>query len=253
MGYLHRGHASLIEAAARENDRVVVSIFVNPLQFGATEDLASYPRDLSRDTEVCRQGGASLIFNPSPDELYPEGFCSYVNMEGGPSLGLCGASRPGHFRGVCTVVAKLLHLVQPHRAYFGQKDAQQLAVIRRMVLDLNLPTAIVGCPIVREPDGLALSSRNSYLSAEERRAALCIYEGLLAGKSLVEAGEAGTEAVLRAVSTRIEAEPLARIDYLALVDPLDMRPVQTLNEPALCATAVYIGTTRLIDNLLLKS
>jgi pantoate--beta-alanine ligase len=252
MGYLHRGHASLIEAAARENARVVVSIFVNPLQFGPTEDLASYPRDLGRDTELCEQSGASLVFNPSPEELYPPGFCSYVIMEAGPSLGLCGASRPGHFRGVCTVVAKLLHLVQPHRAYFGQKDAQQLAVIRRMVLDLNLPTAIIGCPIVREADGLALSSRNTYLSPEERRAALCLYEGLLAGNNLVKAGDADTEVVLRAVRERIEAEPLARIDYLALVDPLDMRPVPDLSGPTLCAAAVYMGTTRLIDNLLLK-
>lgn len=188
MGYLHEGHQSLIARACKENDRVVVSVFVNPTQFGPNEDLANYPRDMAHDTALCEKTGASLIFHPTPEEMYPKGFCSYVDMDV-LTKELCGLSRPVHFRGVCTVVSKLFHIVQPNRAYFGEKDAQQLAVIRRMVLDLNMDIQIVGCPIVRESDGLAKSSRNTYLSPVERKAALVLSRSIFAGKQLVEQGE----------------------------------------------------------------
>ena len=252
MGYLHEGHASLIRAAARENDRVAVSVFVNPTQFGPTEDLARYPRDIERDKAVCAANGAHLIFNPEPEEMYPGGFCCYIDMSDGPKEGLCGASRPVHFSGVCTVVAKLLNIVLPDRAYFGQKDAQQLAVVRRMVSDLNIPVEIVGCPIVREEDGLAMSSRNRYLNGDERRAALCLSRGLEAGRLLIEAGETAPEAVIAAVRGHIEAEPLARIDYTAVVHPGTVRPLSVIAGPVMCAVAVYIGATRLIDNFIIE-
>lgn len=249
MGYLHAGHRSLIECAAAENDRVVVSIFVNPMQFGPKEDLATYPKDAARDDEVCREAGGDLIFCPSPEEMYPQGFCSLVDIDGMTKT-LCGASRPGHFRGVCTVVTKLFHIVQPDRAYFGQKDAQQLAVIRRMTADLNLDIQIVGCPIVREADGLALSSRNAYLNPAERRAALCLSAGLAAGKQVLQTGERQTKPVLAAIRAVIQAEPLSRIDYIEVVDLDTMLPIDFIDRPILCAVAVWIGTTRLIDNFL---
>lgn len=252
MGSLHEGHASLIRAAAGGNDRVIVSVFINPMQFGPTEDLACYPRDIARDTEISRENGAHLMFHPEPEEMYPEGFCSYIEMKGGPTENLCGARRPGHFRGVCTVVAKLFHIVQPDRAYFGQKDAQQLAVIRRMVHDFNMPVEIVGCPIVRESDGLAMSSRNQYLNADERKAALCLFEGLNRGMALIEAGETNPDNVAAAVTKRIEAESLARLDYVALVHPDTIRPIGKIDGPVLCAVAAYIGNTRLIDNFVLR-
>ena len=187
MGYLHEGHMSLIDAAG-ENDKVVVSIFVNPMQFGPTEDLASYPRDLEHDAKLCEEHGVDLIFHPTPEEMYGDQFYSYVDMDV-LTKELCGLSRPVHFRGVCTVVTKLFNIVQPHRAFFGQKDAQQLAIIKRMVADLNMNVTVVGCPIVREADGLAKSSRNAYLSAEERQAALVLSRAIFAGKAAVEAGE----------------------------------------------------------------
>lgn len=249
MGYLHEGHKSLIDKAVAENDRVVVSVFVNPIQFGPSEDLASYPRDLERDAELCEKAGANVIFHPEDSEMYFDDFCTYVDMDD-LTKGLCGKTRPTHFRGVCTVVSKLFHIVAPDRAYFGQKDAQQLAVIRRMVRDLNFDLEIVGCPIVREEDGLAKSSRNTYLSAEERKAAVVLHKGLTEGEKLLEAGEKDAAKVIAAVREVIEKEPLAKIDYVELVDWNTLKPVNTVEDTVLMAIAVYIGKTRLIDNVI---
>ena len=246
MGYLHEGHKSLIDAARRENDKVVVSIFVNPMQFGPAEDLDSYPRDLNRDAKLCEDAGVDIIFLPEPEEMYADGFCSYVDMNG-LTTELCGKTRPIHFRGVQTVVLKLFHIVTPDRAYFGQKDAQQLAVIKRMVKDLNVDTEIIGCPIIREEDGLAKSSRNTYLSDEERKAALCLSRSVKLGQEIIHAGISAEELLgkMRAV---IEKEPLAKIDYVSMVDALTMQPVEKADHNVLVAMAVYIGKTRLIDN-----
>lgn len=249
MGYLHEGHKSLIDKAVEENDRVVVSVFVNPIQFGPSEDLASYPRDLDRDAKLCEDAGADLVFHPSDGEMYFDDFCTFVDMED-LTKGLCGKTRPTHFRGVCTVVSKLFHIVAPDRAYFGQKDAQQLAVIRRMVRDLNFDLEIVGCPIVREEDGLAKSSRNTYLSEEERRAAVVLHKGLDAGKQLLDSGETDAAKIVRAITDVIQSEPLARIDYVELVDWNTLAPVGNVQGEVLAAVAVYIGTTRLIDNFI---
>lgn len=251
MGYLHEGHQSLIARSVAENDRTVVSDFVNPIQFGPTEDLATYPRDIERDAALCESTGANLIFHPEADEMYAPDFCTYVDMDH-LTKGLCGKTRPIHFRGVCTVVSKLFHIVQPDRAYFGQKDAQQLAVIRRMVRDLNMPLTIVGCPIIREEDGLAKSSRNTYLSAEERKAALCLSRGLNKGKAAVEAGETDAEKVKAIITAEIEAEPLSRIDYIEIVDWNNLEPVSSTEGSILAAVAVYIGKTRLIDNFIIE-
>lgn len=252
MGYLHEGHKSLIDAARKENDRVVVSIFVNPMQFGPTEDLESYPRDLKKDAALCEAAGVDIIFHPEPEEMYADGFCSYVDMNG-LTTELCGKSRPIHFRGVQTVVLKLFHIVTPDRAYFGQKDAQQLAVIRRMVKDLNVDTRIIGCPIIREDDGLAKSSRNTYLNAEERQAALVLNRSLKAGKALVDAGETRACVIKSAITAEIEKEPLARIDYVDVVDFDTITPVEKLEGSILVAIAVYIGKTRLIDNFIVEN
>lgn len=246
MGYLHEGHGSLITKAG-ENDRVVVSIFVNPMQFGPSEDLASYPRDLEKDRKFCESLGADLIFHPEPEEMYHKDFCSYVDMTV-LTEELCGLSRPVHFRGVCTVVSKLFNIVMPDKAYFGQKDAQQLAVIRHMVQDLNMDIEIVGCPIVREEDGLAKSSRNTYLSPEERKAALVLSRAVKLGQEMVASGEKDSAAILGAMKAEIEAQPLARIDYVKAVDGLTMQPVDRIEGETLVAMAVYIGKTRLIDN-----
>lgn len=251
MGYLHEGHQSLIARSVAENDRTVVSDFVNPIQFGPTEDLATYPRDIERDAALCESTGANLIFHPEADEMYAPDFCTYVDMDH-LTKGLCGKTRPIHFRGVCTVVSKLFHIVQPDRAYFGQKDAQQLAVIRRMVRDLNMPLTIVGCPIIREEDGLAKSSRNTYLSAEERKAALCLSRGLNKGKAAVEAGETNAEKVKAIITAEIEAEPLSRIDYVEIVNWNNLEPVSSTEGSILAAVAVYIGKTRLIDNFIIE-
>lgn len=251
MGYLHEGHQSLIARSVAENDRTVVSDFVNPIQFGPTEDLATYPRDIERDAALCESTGANLIFHPEAAEMYAPDFCTYVDMDH-LTKGLCGKTRPIHFRGVCTVVSKLFHIVQPDRAYFGQKDAQQLAVIRRMVRDLNMPLTIVGCPIIREEDGLAKSSRNTYLSAEERKAALCLSRGLNKGKAAVEAGETDAEKVKAIITAEIEAEPLSRIDYVEIVDWNNLEPVSSTEGSILAAVAVYIGKTRLIDNFIIE-
>lgn len=247
MGYLHEGHKSLIDRAVKENDRVVVSVFVNPMQFGPTEDLASYPRDLNRDAALCEAAGADLIFNPEPENMYSDDFSSFIDMST-LTKGLCGKSRPIHFRGVCTVVGKLFNIVQPDKAYFGQKDAQQLAVIRHMVNDLNFNLEIVGCPIIREADGLAKSSRNTYLSPEERQAALILSKSLERGRELIEAGERNAEVIKQAVTDLIQTEPLARIDYVELVDWNTLEPVERIEGSVLNAIAVYIGKTRLIDN-----
>lgn len=251
MGYLHEGHRSLIECAVKENDRVVVSVFVNPMQFGPTEDLASYPRDLDRDAAVCEDAGASLVFHPEPEQMYAPDFSSYIDMNT-LTGGLCGKSRPTHFRGVCTVVAKLFNIVTPDRAYFGQKDAQQLAVIRHMVSDLSYGIEIVGCPIVREQDGLAKSSRNTYLSPEERKAALVLSRSLGLAEKLLEQGEKDAGVVADAIRHEIEQEPLARIDYVEIVDYNTLEPVQSTEGEILAAIAVYIGKTRLIDNYVKK-
>lgn len=248
MGYLHEGHASLMDAAG-ENDKVVVSIFVNPMQFGPNEDLASYPRDLEHDAKVCEAHGVDLIFHPTPEEMYGDNFYSYVDMDV-LTKELCGLSRPVHFRGVCTVVAKLFNIVTPDKAYFGQKDAQQLAVIKRMVKDLNMPLTIVGCPIIREEDGLAKSSRNTYLSPEERKAALVLSRSIFLGKKMVEQGEKDCKKIKEAMTAEIKKEPLAKIDYVKIVDLSTMQQVETTEHGVLAAIAVYIGKTRLIDNFM---
>lgn len=249
MGYLHEGHKSLIDQAVQQNDKVVVSVFVNPIQFGPGEDLATYPRDLKRDAALCENAGADLIFHPEPENMYFDDFCTYIDMSG-LTEGLCGKTRPTHFRGVCTVVGKLFHIVEPDRAYFGQKDAQQLAVIRRMVRDLNFNLEIVGCPIIREEDGLAKSSRNTYLSPEERQAAVILHKGLEKGEELVRAGEKSAAVVKKAIRDVIESEPLARIDYVDIVDFDNIQEIDTLGDSVLAAVAVYIGKTRLIDNFI---
>ena len=250
MGYLHEGHKSLMDAARKGNDKVVVSIFVNPMQFGPTEDLATYPRDLDHDAALCEIAGVDLIFHPEAEEMYEKDFCSFVDMTG-LTEGLCGKTRPIHFRGVCTVVNKLFNIVTPDHAYFGQKDGQQLAVIKRMVRDLNMDIEIVGCPIVREEDGLAKSSRNTYLSPEERKAALILSKTVALGKELAKT-EKDANKVVEAMKKNIETEPLAKIDYVEAVDALSMAPVEKLEGTCMLAMAVYIGKTRLIDNTLIN-
>lgn len=251
MGFLHEGHKSLIERAAKENDRVVVSDFVNPTQFGPTEDLASYPRDLERDAKLCREAGAMLLFHPEPEEMYFQDRTTSINMEG-LTKELCGKSRPVHFSGVCTVVAKLFNIVTPDRAYFGEKDAQQLAVIKRMVRDLNFDIEIVGCPIIREEDGLAKSSRNTYLSPEERKAAVILSQSLKIGQEMIAQGEKDVRKVKETIVQNITTEPLAKIDYVEIVSFDTIEPVSTIEGSILTAIAVYIGKTRLIDNFILS-
>lgn len=251
MGYLHEGHQSLIKKAVEQNEKVVVSVFVNPMQFAPTEDLESYPRDLQADAVLCEKTGADLIFNPEPEEMYTNGFCSFVDMNG-PTAELCGKSRPIHFRGVCTVVSKLFNIVTPDRAYFGQKDAQQLAVIKRMVMDLNIPIEIIGCPIIREADGFAKSSRNTYLSEEERQAALILSKTVFMGQQLVENGLTDANELKERMKKNIETEPLARIDYVEVVDFNDISIRDTISDNTLIAMAVYIGKTRLIDNFIVE-
>lgn len=249
MGYLHEGHESLIKRAVAENDRVVVSVFLNPTQFAPNEDLASYPRDFEADTKLCEGAGAALVFHPEPSEMYAEDACTFVDMTA-VTKELCGKSRPIHFRGVCTVVNKLMNISMADRAYFGQKDAQQLAVIRRMVRDLNMNVEVVGCPIIREADGLAKSSRNTYLSEEERKAGLVLSQAVKLGQKLVAEGEKSAAAVTGAMSELISAEPLAKIDYVSMVSWDSIEPVETIEGPVLVAMAVYIGKTRLIDNFI---
>ena len=249
MGYLHQGHQSLIEKAAKENDKVVVSIFVNPLQFGPKEDLATYPRDFDRDKQICEFAGTGLIFYPSADVMYNKDFSTSVNMRG-LTDNLCGKSRPTHFTGVCTVVNKLFNIVTPDRAYFGQKDAQQLFIIKRMVRDLNINVEIVGCPIIREENGLAKSSRNTYLSDNERMAATVLNKSLIKAKDLIENGISNVDSVLNIIKETIECEPLAKIDYINIVDIDSLRNVDSIDRSVLVAIAVYVNKTRLIDNFI---
>ena len=251
MGYLHEGHQSLIKKSASQNDRTVVSVFVNPIQFGPNEDLEAYPRDLNRDIKAVEEAGGDLIFNPEPSEMYPGHFTSFIDTTETTEL-LCGAVRPVHFRGVCTVVGKLFNIVTPDRAYFGQKDAQQLATIRRFVRDLNFPLEIIACPIVREDDGLAKSSRNTYLNAEERQAALILSKSLKKGKEAIESGEKDAKTIIAIIKNSLQSEPLARIDYVEVVDFENIQRVDKIEGETLVAIAVYIGKTRLIDNFITK-
>lgn len=251
MGYLHEGHLSLIEKA-KENDKVIVSIFVNPTQFGPNEDLDKYPRDLERDIKMCDEKGVDLVFNPQPLEMYPQGFCSFVDMTV-LTEELCGKNRPNHFRGVCTVVSKLFNIITPDKAYFGEKDAQQLAVIKQMVRDLNFNIEVVGCPIVRESDGLAMSSRNSNLNAEERQAALVLIKSMEIGKAMLDEGEKRVSAVIDAMKACVLEEPMAKIDYIEAVDRSTLKKIDHIEGDVLVAMAVFIGSTRLIDNFLFKA
>jgi pantoate--beta-alanine ligase len=252
MGYLHEGHVSLVREAARRADRVAVTIFVNPTQFGPTEDLARYPRDLPGDVRKCGEAGAWLVYAPDPAEVYPTGHQTWVEVTG-VSQGLCGARRPGHFRGVATVVCKFFHLFRPDVALFGEKDFQQLAVLRRMVKDLDMDPwlELVGMPIVREPDGLARSSRNAYLSPDERRRALCLSRGLKAVEDAFRAGERQAEALV--AIARSELRDADTIDYVELVDAESLQPIERLEKPACLLVAAYLGKTRLIDNRVLRA
>lgn len=247
MGYLHEGHQSLMEAARKDNDKVVVSIFVNPMQFGPDEDLDKYPRDLERDSKICEAAGVDLIFHPEVEEMYGKDFCGYVDMHTLPEK-LCGASRPVHFRGVQTVVTKLFHIVPAHKAYFGQKDAQQLAIIRRMVIDLDFDIEVVGCPIIREEDGLAKSSRNTYLSEEERKQAVILNESLNDAMDAIKAGEKDAAKVKQIIVDKLNSCPLAKIDYVEVTSFDTIQPIEKVEGAVLIAIAVYIGSTRLIDN-----
>ena len=253
MGALHAGHASLIKAAAAENDLVVVSVFVNPTQFGPNEDFAAYPRTLEADAQTAAAAGAAIVFHPTPEEIYPTGNATWVNVEGPLTQGLCGRARPIHFRGVTTVVSRLFNIVRPTRAYFGQKDAQQVQVLKRMTADLFFDIELRIQPIVREADGLALSSRNAYLSQQERQAALVLSRSLQEAKRLVREGLRDTKTIEQAVAAFIKQEPLAEIDYVELVHPADLSHRETLTETALLALAVRIGKTRLIDNTFLEA
>ncbi len=248
MGALHAGHLSLVEAARRDGTFVVVTIFVNPTQFGPHEDYARYPRDEAGDLRQCERAGANLVFLPSVEEMYPPGTVTTVHVARLTAT-LCGPCRPGHFDGVATVVTKLLNIVQPDRAYFGRKDYQQLAVIRQMVRDLNTPVEIIGCPTVREPDGLAMSSRNAYLTPDERQRALALSRALIAAREAIVGGErdpAAVEATMRAV---VEAARPTGIDYVSVVDPVTLQPIERIAGPVLAALAVWFGRTRLIDNV----
>lgn len=247
MGFLHKGHASLIKKAVEDNDIVVVSDFVNPIQFGPNEDLEAYPRDINADSKLCEDLGADFIFNPEPSEMYHDKK-AFVDIDG-LSDNLCGARREGHFRGVCTVCTKLFNIVGPDRAYFGQKDAQQLSIIKKLVFDLNIPVEIVACPIVREDDGLAMSSRNTYLSTDERKAALCLSKAIFEGEKMAKEGSSVKE-VLEKMEEIISSEKLAKIDYISAVDLETIKDVDNFNKDTLVAIAVYIGKTRLIDNFI---
>lgn len=249
MGYLHEGHQSLISKSSEQNDRTVVSVFVNPIQFGPTEDLEAYPRDLERDKKAVEDAGGDLIFNPEPSEMYPDHFTSFVDTTETTEL-LCGSRRPIHFRGVCTVVSKLFNIVMPDRAYFGQKDAQQLATICRFVRDLNFDIEIVPCPIIREEDGLAKSSRNTYLSPEERKAALILSQSLNKGRAAIDNGEHDAKAIIKIIEDNLNTEPLAKVDYVEAVDFTNVQRVDRIEKNTLVAIAVFIGKTRLIDNFI---
>jgi pantoate--beta-alanine ligase len=248
MGYLHEGHLSLVRESKERADVTVVSIFVNPAQFGPNEDFKKYPRDLEKDSAYLEKGGVDFLFYPDAAEIYPPGYMTYVEVHGLQDR-LCGKSRPGHFRGVATVVLKLFEIVGPDLAFFGAKDAQQVLIIEKMAADLDLDTEVVTCPIVREPDGLALSSRNAYLSSEERKAALVLSRSLRWAERTISAGECDAVRVIAGIRSLIEAEPLARVDYVEAVDPLDLDSVAEIRGDVLIALAVFVGSTRLIDNI----
>ncbi len=251
MGYLHEGHASLIKKACSQNDRVIVSDFVNPIQFGPGEDLDAYPRDIEHDRKTAQDAGADCIFHPEASEMYASDFSSFVDMTG-LTEELCGKRRPVHFRGVCTVVSKLFNIVTPDAAYFGEKDAQQLAVIRHMVQDLNFAVEIIGCPIIREADGLAKSSRNAYLTMEERQAATVLHAALSGAEEAMRSGERQVSVLTGMIRKTIESQPLARVDYIEIVDSKSVQSVSDINADVLIAIAVYIGKIRLIDNFTWK-
>jgi len=251
MGYLHQGHLSLIRKARKENDIVVVSIFVNPIQFGPKEDFRKYPRDLKRDMNLAKQVGTDVIFYPDAKDMYPEGFKTYVNVEE-LSEKLCGKFRPGHFKGVATVVTKLFNIVCPDIAYFGQKDAQQAIIIKRMVADLNIPVKIKVLPIVREKDGLAMSSRNTYLNEKERKDALVLYQALNLAKELIKSGITDTKTIIRKMRQLIEKKKNAKIDYIEIVQMENLKSLKVISDNCLIALAVWIGKTRLIDNIIVN-
>lgn len=252
MGFLHEGHLSLIKRARKENDIVVVSIFVNPTQFGPGEDFETYPKDFGKDSKMCEDEGADIVFVPEVSEIYNKDFNTYVEVEGEITKKLCGKSRPGHFKGVTTIVLKLFNIVTPHRAYFGQKDAQQVAVIEQMVRDLNFDIQIIPCPIVREADGLAMSSRNTYLDDRERKAALILSKSLFEAKDMIEKGEGKSKNIIDHIEKNINNEPLAEIDYVEVVDRSTLEHVGELQGDILIALAVRIGRARLIDNIGVK-
>jgi pantoate--beta-alanine ligase len=251
MGYLHEGHLALVKRAKAENSTAIVSIYVNPTQFGPREDFGAYPRDLNRDLELLRKGGVDIVFVSSDDEMYPPEFSSWVDVEKVTER-LEGASRPGHFRGVATVVAKLFNIVQPTRAYFGQKDAQQVVVIKRMVADLNMNLEVVVVPTVREGDGLAMSSRNIYLGPKERQAATILFKALILARQLGRGGEKDAEKIRRQMTSLIQKEPLAQIDYVSIADAETLGELNLIDRPAVASLAVRIGKTRLIDNMPLE-
>lgn len=250
MGALHRGHLSLIQRSRRENDRTVVSIFVNPIQFGPSEDFQRYPRPVAKDNKLCREAGVDILYRPSVHEMYPEGFCTRVEVQG-LADGLCGRSRPGHFEGVTTVVFKLLNAVQADRAYFGEKDYQQLIVLQQMARDLNLPVQVIGCPIIREPDGLALSSRNAYLKLAERRHAPLLHKALALGAAMGRNHRGSIANIRRATMNSLKTIPKVRIEYVEIVDAATLRPARKLGGRLRIAAAIRIGRTRLIDNIAL--
>lgn len=252
MGYLHEGHLSLVDEAVRQCDRVVASVFVNPTQFGPNEDLEAYPRDFERDRALLEAHGCDMVFYPSVEEMYPDGASTFVEIHSEMPKQLCGKTRPIHFRGVCTVVSKLFNIVSPHKAFFGKKDAQQLAILRQMVRDMAYDIELVGCPIVREADGLAKSSRNAYLTPEERQAAPVLYQAVLLGQKLVAEGERDAAKLVAAMSAHIAAEPLAVIDYVEAVDAVTLEPVEKLEGSVLVAMAVHFGKARLLDNFVLE-
>ena len=252
MGYLHEGHLSLVRAARKHTDIVVMSIFVNPIQFGPKEDFEKYPRNLKRDEQLATSAGADVIFHPSVQDMYPAGYSTYVNVEGLTDT-LCGASRPGHFKGVTTVVAKLFEIVRPEIAYFGQKDAQQAIVIRKMVSDLNMGIEVKIMPIIREPDGLAMSSRNVYISASERKDALVLREALKKAEAMIKSGEKDPKKIIKMMQELIKNVPAAKIDYISIVDTAHLKEVKTITGEVLIALAVFIGKTRLIDNIIMAN
>jgi pantoate--beta-alanine ligase len=251
MGYLHEGHISLVRRSVTDNDITVLTVFVNPVQFGENEDFSCYPRDIDRDMRLAEKAGVDVFFAPEASEMYPDGYSTYVNVEG-ITEGLCGISRPGHFRGVATVVCKLFNIIGPERAYFGQKDAQQAAVIKRMVKDLNMNVEITVCPIIREKDGLAMSSRNVRLSADERKSASLISRGLFEASKLVKSGEKSSQKVVEHVLSILNADPLNSVEYVQAVDSETLKPVNIISGRVLLAAAVKIGNTRLIDNIILE-